>query len=300
MAAGSLLDQVRYIVIENLRKIASITGRLPFVPGARTTRRLHTQITFRAAVDAVIPRTPELEEELGPEHVPGGNDIDLAEFLIEYVDNGFQFGLPHIGPIANAPAAKPVANVLDAAALLLLKQGDFKESPSIERADALLESEEVSQFQLRLAAGPFARLSREDRLRAINILDRIEPSFELPDETLIEFDGGLVGQLMVGFTTLIYYSEWQGYNDFTLPPSERTHTNDPEAIQSWQQTGFPGFADGYQALRGYLGSVDGTLGGGDRWKTIDGDIAIFMEPGEFKENDYDTSGYEEPYPEPTS
>jgi hypothetical protein len=42
----------------------------------------HTLDTYRSIVDAIVPRTPELEEELGEEHVPGGLDIELEKFLI--------------------------------------------------------------------------------------------------------------------------------------------------------------------------------------------------------------------------
>ncbi|RBI58476.1 hypothetical protein DMJ13_26700 [halophilic archaeon] len=42
----------------------------------------HTADTYRAIVDAILPRTPGLEEELGPEHVPGGLDVELEKFLI--------------------------------------------------------------------------------------------------------------------------------------------------------------------------------------------------------------------------
>ena len=42
----------------------------------------HTADTYRSIVDAIVPRTPELEDELGPEHVPGGLDIELEKFII--------------------------------------------------------------------------------------------------------------------------------------------------------------------------------------------------------------------------
>lgn len=42
----------------------------------------HTADTYRSIVDAIVPRTPELEAELGPEHVLGGLDIELEKFLI--------------------------------------------------------------------------------------------------------------------------------------------------------------------------------------------------------------------------
>ena len=42
----------------------------------------HTVDTYQSIVDAIVPRTPELEAELGPEHVPGGLDVELEKFLI--------------------------------------------------------------------------------------------------------------------------------------------------------------------------------------------------------------------------
>ena len=42
----------------------------------------HTRETYRSIVDAIVPRTPELEDELGPEHVPGGLDVELEKFLV--------------------------------------------------------------------------------------------------------------------------------------------------------------------------------------------------------------------------
>lgn len=42
----------------------------------------HTRDTYRAIVDAIVPRTPELEDELGPEHVPGGLAVELEKFIV--------------------------------------------------------------------------------------------------------------------------------------------------------------------------------------------------------------------------
>ena len=56
-----------------------------------------------------------------------------------------------------------------------------------------------------------------------------------------ESSGALVPQLLVAFTEGIYYSEWQGYEEFTVPASEREFpgTVNGERLQSWQQTDFP-------------------------------------------------------------
>ena len=262
---------------------------------------VRTKVTFRAVVDAVLPATPGLADELGPEHVPGGLEIDLDDFLVTYVDNLFQFGLPYFGPQGNLPLAGPVAHILDAAALTLLARNENESEPKGERVVRLLGPEDSSPLVARLTAGKFAKLSRRDRLRAISILDEFEVEVSPFEETLFEVDAGFIGQLVIGFAEMIYYSEWQGYERFRRPPSERVHPNDPAAVQSWRQTGYPGFAAGYAALRGYVGTDEGPLGAGDAWATIDEDatppVRITRRSGAFRENEYDTSGYEEPFPE---
>jgi hypothetical protein len=261
----------------------------------------HTRVTFRAVADAVVPRTPELADEPGPEHVPGGMDVGLGDFLVVYVNDLFQLGLPGLGPRGNIPLAGPVANVLDAAALTLLERGENAAEPSHDRVLALLDPDDTDPTAGTDAAGTFAELSPEDRLRALGILDEFEIEIRGFDDELFELDAGLVGQLVIGFAEMIYYSEWQGYGEFARPPSELAHPNDPSAVQSWRQTGYPGTAPGYAALRGYLGTDDGSLGGGDVWATVDPDapspVNISHEAGSFRENEYDTSGYVEPYPE---
>lgn len=265
---------------------------------------VRTKVTFRAVTDAVLPATPELADELGPEHVPGGLDIDLDDFLVTYVDNVFQFGLPYFGPQGNLPLASPVAHILDAAALTLLARNDNESKPNVDRAVRLLGPEDPSPILVRLTAGKFAKLSRRDRLRAISILDEFEIEVSPFEDTLFEVDAGFVGQLVVGFAEMIYYSEWQGYERFRRPPSERVHQNDPAAVQSWRQTGFPGSAAGNAALRGYVGTDEGPLGAGDTWTTIDEGatppVRLTHRSGTFRENEYDTSDYEEPFPEEAS
>ncbi|MFT4930929.1 MAG: hypothetical protein ACI91T_000803 [Natronomonas sp.] len=282
------------------RKVASSMGWVRETTGFFRVDP-HTAVTFRAIADAIVPETPALEAELGPEHVPGGLAVGLDDFHVAYVDDGFQFGLPHVGFVGNAPLADPVAHVLDLAARELVRRGENESALSDDRPVALVDLGEAPPPEVRAAAGPFAKLSRKDRLRAMAILDEFEVEVSPSADELFELDAGLVGQLVVGFAEMIYYSEWQGYDEFDRPPSDRAHPNDPAAVQSWRQTGFPGFANGYAALRGYLGTPDGSLGDGESWTTIDdgtpSPVRIVHESGSFRENDYDTSGYEEPYPE---
>ena len=280
------------------RSLTSLGGLLLEGVGIGPNVDPHTIVTFRAIADAVVPETPALADELGPDHVPGGLAVGLDEFAITFVDNGFQFGLPYLGPKGNLPLADPIAHVLDTAAARLLDKGDNESEPDVQRALSLLGPDDPSPQDVSDAVGPFAELSRRDRLRAIAILDEVEFEVSPTDDDLFEFDAGLVGQLVIGFMEMIYYSEWAGYDDFTKPPSERVHSNDPADVQSWQQTGFPGFADGYAALRGYVGRDDSPLGDGDPWTTVDQEtgIRIVERSGNFRENDYDTSSYEEPFP----
>ena len=287
-----------------LRRVDDLWDGVASLLGIRIDpdRDLHTLATYRAVVDAVVPETPDLAAELGSEHVPGGLAVALDDFLVVYVNDLFQFGLPHFGPQGNLPLAGPLAHVMDTAAVTLVARGENESEPDANRVASLLGPDDPPPRRVRKKAGLFAKLSRRDRLRAIGILDEFEIEVAPFEDALFEVDAGVVGQLAVGFAEMIYYSEWQGYDEFTQPPSERTHPNEPSAVQSWRQTGFPGYADGYAALRGYVGADDSSLGAGEVWTTIDPDapspVRIVRESGRFRENDYDTSGYEEPYPEP--
>lgn len=256
----------------------------------------HTKATFRAVIDAVIPRTPELESELGTEHVPGGleNSIDL--FMIKYINTLFSFGHPELGRLGNLRLAEILSVVLDLGASKLIFEGENEKPPKLSRALDLLDESWWELDLENLANGPFALLSRTDRLRALGVFDDIEfDTSELPGP-LIKGDGGLITQLMVAFTEVVYYSEWEGYESFAGPPGERGFTNDPSAVQSWRQTGYPGITDGFAALRGYWGTPDSSLGGGETYKEIES-AQLTYESGQFRENDYDTSDYEEIYPE---
>jgi len=295
MGNASLWNPIPRRVAAAWRTIQSVLDPAAPDAAARTT------LTFRAVADAVVPRTPDLGDELGREHVPGGRAVGLGDFLAVYVNDLFQFGLPGLGARRNLPLAGPVADALDGAAMALLEAGGNEDEPSRERVAELLDPTAPDPTGSADAAGPFATLSQEDRLRALGRLDELEVELRATDGEPFEFDAGLVGQLVVGFAEMIYYSEWEGYDGFGRPPSEREHPNAPAAVRGWRQTGYPGVAPGYAALRGYLGTDEGPLGGGEARTALDGDgrspVRVFSESGSFRENDYDTSDYEEPFPE---
>jgi hypothetical protein len=81
-------DPGRRAMMKGIGSLAAISMSGATIPQAQATLAdelptdPHTRDTYRAIVDAIVPRTPELGDELGEEHVPGGLDIELEKFLI--------------------------------------------------------------------------------------------------------------------------------------------------------------------------------------------------------------------------
>ena len=189
----------------------------------------YTHTNVQALVEAVVPRTPELAESHGPEHVPGGRDIGLTEYVVESF-NGYQEH--HLGALSvllrrlgvrNYPYAVVVALLLDVVALELLVRGGNEQA--------------VQRWSL---AGPFARLAPRDRLRALDLLETgtLDRLAGLADDRLPVL--GTVRFLALGvnaFPLLGYYSEWAGES--------------PASNPGWQQAGYPGPAEGYSEHMGY-------------------------------------------------
>lgn len=245
------------------------TGSVGGTPAEAPNTDPHTRETFSALLEAIIPETPELAEELGPEYEPGAVSVGLDEFFVTFLNELVAVGLPGFGHLDNARLSEGVAAALDAAAAELLARGENEHPPTAESG---------------AAGGPFARLSPRDRMRAISLFEEKEgDTGDLPGP-FAESDGGLIAQLMNGFAPFVYYSDWAGYDDYMAPRSEREF--DPDDIVAWDQVEYPGIEDGYAALRGYL-RLDAEADG----------VQLRMSPGSFEENDYDTSDYEDPYPE---
>ena len=185
----------------------------------------YTRGTFAALVDALIPETPELEAR-GPEHVPGGLAVGLDEAVIERV-NGFveTHGIASLASDA-VPLAPAVAALLDtAAAELLVRRG---------AEDGLQSPDEP------FAAGPFCRLSREDRLRALRLLED-EGAFAVLAE---RFDATALGTIQFLASSLPILVESVYYSETTADEGEARSLG-------WRQAGYPGPADGYPVMLGY-------------------------------------------------
>lgn len=221
-----------------LRALAGASG-LSAMPGGAAgqvdrdaTTDPHTLATFRAVVDAGVPRTPGLAD-LGEEHVPGGLAVDLERLLVWGLNNFVRANAA--GVEAETRLAEPVANSLDVAAAELLARGDNEQPP------------DATWFP---GGGPFAWLARRDRFRALGLLesDGVDAG-ALPEPIGREVSPASVVTGVMAVLTAGYYSEWSGYGETKLEdPGEREFTGE---VQSWRQTDFPGPADGYAALRGY-------------------------------------------------
>lgn len=187
----------------------------------------HTHGTFAALIDGIVPETPELGDR-GEEHVPGGLAVGLEEAIIDRV-NSFQEVdggvLDALGYDAT-PLAPAVAVLLDTAAAELL----FRRRTE----DGLQTPDEA------FAAGPFSRLSRQDRLRALRLL---EDDGVFPGLTE-RFDADALGTIQFLASSLPILVEFVYYSEATADDSE-------ERSLGWKQADYPGPADGYQVGMGY-------------------------------------------------
>lgn len=194
-----------------------------FLSGPEDTRPRddpHTVATFQALVDMVVPETPALADELGEEHRAGGLNVELERVTIGFLDSAINIAIPPANDDTGAPLSEALADLMDSGASALLAQGANEDTPDPLRFEG---------------GGPFASLSRLDRRRALAELE-------------VQDDLSLIVAVLVVAPMLLYYSERTGYADFGAPPGERGFTG---AVQSWEQTDYPGPANGYAALRGY-------------------------------------------------
>ena len=185
----------------------------------------YTRGTFAALVDALIPETPELETR-GPEHVPGGLAVGLEEAVIERVNNFVEtHGVASLAGDA-VPLAPAVAALLDTAAgeLLLRRRAE----------DGLRSPDEP------FAAGPFCRLSREDRLRALRLLED-EGAFAV---LAGRYDAAALGTIQFLASSLPILVESVYYAETTADEGEARSLG-------WRQADYPGPADGYPVMLGY-------------------------------------------------
>jgi hypothetical protein len=184
----------------------------------------HTRGTFAALVDAVVPETPELADR-GEEHVPGGLAVGLEVAVIERVNNFLETHGAAAAVSDAVPLAPIVATLLDIAAIELLVR---------RRTEDDLDTPEDG-----FSRGVFSRLSREDRLRALRLLEEEGVVARLADR----YDSAALGAVQFLASSLPILIEFVYYSELT--------GEDGEGSLGWEQTGYPGPAEGYAVGMGY-------------------------------------------------
>lgn len=197
----------------------------------------HTIATFRALVEAIAPATPALAV-FGSEHAVGAVELHVHEYMIWELDHtlALMFGLN----LTVFPLSAPTAQLLNAGAAQFIASGQATSSP----------------HYAVWGGGPFSALSPVDRIRTLEMLQKLNVDLEcLPPP--YQSDGGLV-RFIVDYlnraTMFGFYSEWSAYGTTRLAtPVCRVLEYFPV---SWQQVGYPGVSLGYRALRGYILTIE--------------------------------------------
>lgn len=182
--------------------------------------------TYTAVADALIPLTPELAREAGSAYLAGGAAWDIGQFVA--------MSLAKSAADPGLPAA--AALMLDAAACQMIATG--------------LITAPLSPAAFP-GGGPFASLSREERIRALALLEQgaiapaalPSPYREQPWMIAVTVD------VLNRSAAMGFYSEWPGYGTTRLLPPDRMELQ--FTPPGWVQARFPGPSLGYRALRGF-------------------------------------------------
>lgn len=185
----------------------------------------HTRGTFAALIDALVPETPELADR-GEEHVPGGLAVDLQDAVIDRVNSFLETQGAAKALGETVPLAPAVATLLEIAAVELLVRR--------RASDGLQAPAEA------FSGGVFSRLSREDRLRALRLLEA-EGVFPRLTERLDSAGLGTIQFLASSMPVLVEFVYY----------SEATAGEGAARSQGWRQADYPGPSDGYPVMLGY-------------------------------------------------
>jgi hypothetical protein len=198
---------------------------------------LHTLATFQALVDSIIPHTPNPSATFGDVQVLGALNLSVYEYIIWDLDYSLPIPIEQQMNLINKTLSKSTAQLLDAAATQLIKTGKAKCPLNVWAFPG---------------GGPFAALSRNDRLRAITLLEQLEmdlSSLDVPYQN----NPGLIRNLIDAIHQLTlfgFYSEWPAYGTTKLfLPDYRQIEYFPIG---WFQSNYPGPAFGYRDFRGFL------------------------------------------------
>ena len=200
-------------------KIYFIKGGVQITPLTSGIQDAHIRITIQAVVDSILQSSVM--------------DGRIYEYVIDVLDQTLPSTMNQGGSI---PFSKSIANLLDMAACQLCWIGKTEYSYN------------TCVFPRK---GIFANLTRNERLKAIDLLERLEiPLGNLPEP--FTNNPGLTQSMkntLTQLTLLGYYSEWTGYGSTRLDrPDFRCMEYFPIG---WIQSNYPGPAFGYRNIRGF-------------------------------------------------
>jgi hypothetical protein len=193
-----------------------------------------TKSTFKAYVEAIIPRTSVIPEKQGFTAVYGAVDSHIDEFETWSLDHLLSLNIiifnVHIH-LANA-----TAKMLEIAAGQLIY---------------VKENKETIDSKIMLENGSFACLAPNDRFRAITLLEENKVDITrlpVPFRNNPDLVFAIMGEIAM-LALLAYYNEWSGYGITRMEtPEKRRLEHFPV---SWDQAGYPGPTNGYHDFRGY-------------------------------------------------
>ena len=176
---------------------------------------------YKAFVDSIVPRSPDLAELYGMIQYYGALDFNTDEYLIMSLGS------------LSVPVAILGAEILNTAARQYLYERDGE-----------------ANVEPPLNGSYFASLTMDERLAVMAVLLGPERINYLPVQENFGLDDILpIFPIMNRLTFMGYYSEWWGYGTTRiLPPNQRVLEYYPG---SWEQIGYPGPSLGYRAARTY-------------------------------------------------
>lgn len=201
----------------------------------RKTSQLNTEVTFKALLDATIPRTTESVEKKDEIQSLGAVDLNTYKYQIWALDHCFYISIFKIN--FRIQLSESTAKMLDIAARKLMDKG---------------ENEESINYSILQKEGEFSALTTSDRFRAIMLLKEFKVSLSslpIPFWNNWRYVNSIL-DAMIMYNTIGYYSGWLEEHLTSMESYEKQKT---ESLPlSWRQVGYPGPSNGYHALRGYM------------------------------------------------
>lgn len=196
--------------------------------------RTNTKATFKALVDAIIPKTPDFDVELVSSQAFGALESHTDEYELWALNHFLSLNLI-VGDF-NIYLVNATAKMLNISAKQLIDTQ---------------ENMEPVNLSIMTGEGAFASLAPSDRFRAITLLEQLKVdlfSLPLPFYNNQGFVLGITGGINM-FATIGYYTEWSGYSAARMEAPEKS--KNVKFPAGWEQSHYPGPSKGYHALRDY-------------------------------------------------